>query len=576
MLNGGGGLNPDGLALDLQFAADKAYSINPAAADGFLVTAKKGPSPAFSRASAATFVGSTGLIEYANENLIQQSSRLDLSPWVQNGTSTVSTGELAPDGSTDACLITAASTNGGRTQGARSTSIGVSHVFSCHVKQGTATAVRLTFFDGLSSLTVNLNWSNFVVSTASGTIPYTSSLFPLPNGWYRWSIAFSSTATSTGANFGVTAGGTGGTFIAWGAQLERASSVRTYIPTTTSIRYAPRFDHDPVTLASRGLLIEESRTNLLTQSETWSSGANFTGPSAPTVTPDTTNAPNGALTADTLTGSTGTATDGSVTSTWRLPTVSSSTAYTFSIYVRSLGVATKAEIRIRDNSTGASVQTLDTTLTSSWKRLSVTATTGGTTTSIRCIIQNTDGPIAIWGAQLEAGSFPTSYIPTTTGSVVRSADVCSITGADFTGFFNSSAGTLLSEAMIANLVGSNRGIAQIDNTTNVTIIRHVYSFPDGGFRSAIRASADGETVLSTVAGTASVIQKRVIAYEGTSFASATNGGAVTTATRTAPAGLNAMRIGSLASGLFPLTGHIAAIRYYRKRLPNAKLVTLTT
>jgi hypothetical protein len=280
------------------------------------------------------------------------------------------------------------------------------------------------------------------------------------------------------------------------------------------------------------------------------------------------------LTADTLTGSTGTATDGSVTSTWRLPTVSSSTAYTFSIYVRSLGIATKAEIRIRDNSTGASAQTLDTTLTSSWKRLSVTATTGSTTTSIRCIIQNTDGPIAIWGAQLEAGSFPTSYIPTTTAPLTRSADVCSITGGNFSGFYNQPEGTLLSEAMIANLVNDNRGIVQIDDGTNLQLIRHVYNSLTGGFDTTIVGSGTS-TRIAVTAGTASVIQKRITAYQGTSFAAVTNGGAVATATRTMPLGLNAIRIGNLVGGSFYLNGHIAAVRFYKKRLPNAKIQALT-
>jgi hypothetical protein len=182
----------------------------------------------------------------------------------------------------------------------------------------------------------------------------------------------------------------------------------------------------------------------------------------------------------------------------------------------------------------------------------------------------------IWGIQAETGSFPTSYIPTTTGTLARGADVCNITGDDFSGFYNSTAGTLLSEVMIANLVGDNRGIVQMDDGTNNTIIRNSYGLANGGFHSIIRANADASTTLSVVAGTASTIQKRVIAYEGTAFASTTNGGVVATATRTMPVGLNAMRIGNLVGGSFYLSGHIAAIRFYKKRLPNAKLVTLTT
>jgi hypothetical protein len=183
--------------------------------------------------------------------------------------------------------------------------------------------------------------------------------------------------------------------------------------------------------------------------------------------------------------------------------------------------------------------------------------------------------IYICGAQVESGAFPTSYIQTTTASVVRSADVCSITGADFTSFYNNAAGTLLSKAMIANLIGNNRGIAQIDSGTTDNIIRHGYSFADGGFINSIRANTDTPSVLAIAAGAASVIQKRAIAYEGTSFASATNGGSVATVTRTFPVGLNTFRIGGLTSGGFFLGGHIAEIKFFKKPLPDAKLQTIT-
>jgi hypothetical protein len=126
------------------------------------------------------------------------------------------------------------------------------------------------------------------------------------------------------------------------------------------------------------------------------------------------------------------------------------------------------------------------------------------------------------------------------------------------------------------LVGNNRGIVQIDDDLTNNFIRHVYGVADGGFRSLIRANIDAQTALSVVTGAASTIQKRVIAYAGTSFASSANGAAVETATRTMPTGLNNIKIGYLFTGSFYLSGHIASIRYYKKRLPNAKLVALTT
>ena len=335
---------------------------------------------------------------------------------------------------------------------------------------------------------------------------------------------------------------------------------------------AARFDHNPITLASRGLLIEEGRTNLFTQSETWQTGANFTGPTAPTVTNDTTTSPDGLLTADTLSGSTGTAIDGSANSTWRQPTISSATAYTFSIYVRSLGVATKAEIRIRDNSTGASVQTLDTSLTSSWKRLSVTATTGATTTSIRCIIQNTDGPIAIWGAQVEAGAFATSYIPTTTSTLARSADVCSITGSDFTGFYNQTEGTIHSKSSQPVVTTANAMVYAIDsgsdnNRHNFSHSRSFFVTQRSGITSAL-VDANNPTSNSVSSFAAAYkISNYKVGFNSVLLSSTSGEGPVPT--------VNRMFLGSKGIGTEYLNGHIASIRYYKIRLPDAKLQAIT-
>jgi hypothetical protein len=340
-----------------------------------------------------------------------------------------------------------------------------------------------------------------------------------------------------------------------------------------------RFDHDPITLACKGLLIEESRTNLLTQSESWQTGASFTGPIPPSVTNNTTISPDGSLSADTLSGSIGVLTDGSVNSTWRLPNISTATTYTFSIYVKSLGAATRAEIRIRDNSTGASTQTLDTALTANWKRVSVTHTTGATTTSIRCIIQNTDGPIAIWGAQLEAGSFSTSYIPTTTASVVRSADLCSISGSNFTGFWNQSAGTLV-ESFEAS-PNTNTTYASASNGNIVQNSLHLDN--DTGLMRAVYYS--GSSLVATLnlgaIGTVGAVNTISTAYSVNDFAASRNGAAVVVDTAGAvPASLTQINIGADERSQTPTSFYsnrcIKFLRYFKKRLPDAKLQTLST
>jgi hypothetical protein len=356
----------------------------------------------------------------------------------------------------------------------------------------------------------------------------------------------------------------------------------------------PRFDHDSAGVC-RGLLIEEGRTNLVTQSGNASSWPNSLG----TVTNNgSTTAPDGSSagylagigTANLMTYQTASVT-GSYVATLFLKR--NNTDWVRMQFIQGYNInAANFWINLATGAAGTlSVGVGTPTLTSAqvtpfgngWYRCSIAVSFPATdflnfaviSASANNSVTRVSGSVyEVWGGQIEAGSFPTSYIPTTTGTLARSADVCSITGGDFNNFYNSTAGTLLSEAMIANLVGDNRGNVQIDDGTNLQLIRHVYSSLTGGFDTTIVGNGT-TTRIAVTAGTASVIQKRITAYQGTSFAAVTNGGAVATATRTMPLGLNAIRIGNLVGGSFYLNGHIAAVRFYKKRLPNAKIQALT-
>jgi hypothetical protein len=367
---------------------------------------------------------------------------------------------------------------------------------------------------------------------------------------------------------------------------------------------APRFDHDPVTLASRGLLIEDSRTNFLLQSENFASPVSW-GKTNSSISGTLHTAPTGALTANELVEDSLLASH-ACTQGGLVATIGAT--YTFSLFVKrkpssnqflligATGLVSASFISINltngvtstgIGSPGTPTNVSSTAYQDGWYRVQFSVAATSAAVAVLDIRLSRDGTWAnraylgdgvqsslIWGAQLELGSFPTSYIPTTTASVVRSADVCSITGSDFSGFYNQSEGTLLTNAMIANLVGENRGIAQIDNGDNLQHIRIVYGNTSGGFHNSVRAN-DIATQLGNNAGAANVSQKLIISYQGTSYAGTVNGAVVTTATRTQPTGLSILRIGTLA-GPFYIGGHIAAIRYYKKRLPNTKLQSLTT
>jgi hypothetical protein len=361
----------------------------------------------------------------------------------------------------------------------------------------------------------------------------------------------------------------------------RANPTATFVGSDGLIQTATtdiaRFDHDPVSpFTCKGLLIEDSRTNLLQRSSEFDNV--YWDRFNVSISPNDQTSPDGSLNADTFTASAGTP------SLYKPVTCTASTSYTFSFYIK-LGTLAASDFKfaVRDDTGGAfiaeNIVPNITPVTTEWRRVTYTFTTPVGCVLVRPYICRfsyaTTGTFYVWGAQLEAGSFATSYIPTTTSTGVRSADVCSISGDAFSGFYNQSEGTIFSSAMIANLVGVNRGIVQIDSGGTVHQFRQVYGFSDGGFRNLVSAN-DTATQLGSSAGAASTIQKLALSFSGTSFAGTVNGAAVTSATRTAPVGVNILRVGGITSSSLFLNGHIQAIRYFKKRLTNAKLQTLTT
>jgi hypothetical protein len=223
-----------------------------------------------------------------------------------------------------------------------------------------------------------------------------------------------------------------------------------------------------------------------------------------------------------------------------------------------------------------------TSVGNNWYRCVITRTTSVGQTSIRIEIAATtndavvsyvgDGVsgILVWGAQLELGSFPTSYIPTTTVSVVRSADVCSITGGDFSGIYNQSEGTLLTNAFTP-ASGDRTVVATDDNTSNEMV-----RLRTEGTNPFFKVTDGGVDVVAIDSGaiSANITFKLAGAYRLNDFASSVDGGSAVTDTLGAIPTVDRMRIGSGQAGN-TMCGCISSIRYYKKRLPNAKLQTLT-
>ena len=363
---------------------------------------------------------------------------------------------------------------------------------------------------------------------------------------------------------------------------------------------APRFDHDPVTGVCKGLLMEESRTNLILQSEnlatTWGGGGR-------TVSSDFATSPDGLTTADKLVENTANTLHG-VTQT---PTTVSGSTYIGSAYVKASGRnfamiytgATPANgryISIPADGTGTvlglygahpSTVTLQ-YVGNGWYRASILIVSSGAGSSFE-IYTSTNGTsasyrgdgtsgILVWGGQVELGSFATSYIPTITASVVRSADVCSITGSDFSGFYNQPEGTLFADVTPQTVAQASVAVAV--NTTTFQNAHLIYKIDPtinaAGRRWAGQTSVGPNPQTAIVTSTDVAISRSRLsyAYKLNDFAFAYAGGIVGTDNLGTIPSPTTMRIGSRDDGL-SINGHLAAVRYYKKRLPNAKLQTIT-
>jgi hypothetical protein len=245
----------------------------------------------------------------------------------------------------------------------------------------------------------------------------------------------------------------------------------------------PRFDHDPATEESLGLLVEEARTNQITYSNSQgnSSGWYFDGNKGGlngaagknyfVVTSNTTEtlAPDGTFTATKLTapatiiGPTATPGISELNYAIHLVSVISTTGnpLTCSFFVKDSSNFANGLNKIGIMSGGAfnpakqyatfdlvnkQVSSANATITefpNGWYRLTFVVTEGGVFAFNAW--NGLTGSLYIWGAQCEAGSFPTSYIPTTTATVTRAADVAQIAGTNLSSFYNAGRGTIYAE-----------------------------------------------------------------------------------------------------------------------------------
>jgi len=191
------------------------------------------------------------------------------------------------------------------------------------------------------------------------------------------------------------------------------------------------------------------------------------------------------------------------------------------------------------------------------------------------LVNNYD-TIFIWGAQLEAGAFATSYIPTVASQVTRAADAPSMTGTNFSTWFNQADGTLYAEGL--SLGSPNRNLLTVSDGTNNNVIE-MYRVNSSSSASMYVARDGAGQVNTNITGSfpAGSFIKMSIGYQGNNSNAAANGTLGTLDTVCSIPAVNQLRIGTSGSGgSAHLAGTIKKIAYYPVRVTDAQLQALTS
>ena len=360
---------------------------------------------------------------------------------------------------------------------------------------------------------------------------------------------------------------------------------------------SPRFNFNPLTGDCLGLLIEEARTNLVRRSEEIEDQT-FWGRTNCTVTTNAILSPDGTVDGD-LVSNTGQVTS-LIAQDITVP-ASSTTDYYVTIYAKK-GTATyftfncyyvgNAEHNVDFNFdtqvvTGApNSDFFMESVGNGWYRcgfrMNRDATGTRTTIAFRMWQSGravTSGNTYFWGAQLEVGGFPTSYIPTTTASVTRTGEIAQIAGTNFSNLYNPLEGTLYSTFRINRLGGVGfPGIVYVDDgTINNTIGFYVN---DAGSDNIGFESYISNIVQCAALSSSAVVPGQSYKVAGgyklnnmaASFSMQTN---VQTDTVANIPTVNRMIIGDLRGSNSPLNGTISQLSYYPTRLSDSQLLTLT-
>jgi hypothetical protein len=382
----------------------------------------------------------------------------------------------------------------------------------------------------------------------------------------------------------------------------------------------PRLDHSPVSpYAAEGVLIEESRTNELLNSQNFSGyGNNGTGA---TTTANATTSPDGTTDATLLSTSTSNVTQFIYSA---FANGAASTTYTASVFAKAVTGSAYHQVMIAlGNSAfgtaGAGNQYyamagelnnctvvngsagLDTSVAytaqsvgNGWCRFSVSGTSLASPgvnyvaainvyNSGTYVFTGNGNGIYIYGADVEVGNFPTSYIPTSGSTVTRARDALTLPTTAGGGWYTQGVGTLLANAIIPFEIGSGTSdvgesfAGMDDGTSSNSLSLKVSDSNSYEGNAGIVVSGSFTYSKFTVSGLSNnTIIKGALSYNGTNAYSAFNGVSLASASASAPSSLTELDIGMTPlSGVYTLNGWLQRVTYFPIMHPSASLPQFT-
>lgn len=572
----------------------------------------------FSRASQSTVVDSDGTLKYAAHNLMPYSQAINDTNWYAPSLNATENAIVAPDGTQTATSFNLTS-DGQALRTTSQVSLPESRMTnSFYFKAGNTPyfSMRAAFYTTNWLVGFDVNNLETITGIPSGG---SASITDVGSNWYLCSVTWDASSPDLDGYFyyyfsntqGSTSTDAGATGYLWGAHLYRSdkpmqnnpaqsdANLATYVPTTDAAVYQPRIDFDAVTGDRKGLLIEEARTNLDTNSETLEDW-DFTQTSADSTSQES---PDGLTNAVLLKEFAST----SAHLCYFTITVTSGQPQTFSTFAKRNGRDLQLCFGSSDvtgnpyanfnldsgevSGTSGSITATIEDYGDGWFRCSATADAASNNSAFQVVLGliNTTNParlpsylgdgssgVYIWGSQIENNaSFPTSYIPTSGSTVTRSADVASIATSAFG--FNEDEGTLFVDITVNSASVDSDAVVLSDGTNDNRL--HISTGASNAVWNnfVITGGASQGAYNLGVSYPPPTSPKVSFGYQEDNCASSTSGRSVVSDTSVSLPTFNTLNFGSNLQGASKfINGHIKKLQYFPRRLSDTELQEITS